>query len=67
MHRDPPVGELADAATLALLLALADLPPHERLAFILRRVFGLPADEVAALVPPPRAGDAASPPAAGPS
>jgi DNA-directed RNA polymerase specialized sigma24 family protein len=69
MHRDPPVGELADAATLALLLALGDLPPHERLAFILQRVFGLPDHEVAALLRsggPPRAGDAPSPPRARP-
>jgi DNA-directed RNA polymerase specialized sigma24 family protein len=50
MHRDPPVGELADAATLALLLALNDLPPRERLAYILRAVFGVPDDEVAALL-----------------
>jgi DNA-directed RNA polymerase specialized sigma24 family protein len=66
MHRDPPrVGELADAATLALLLALADLQPHERLAFILDRLFGLAPDEVAALAPPPATGDAPSPPRAG--
>lgn len=65
MHRDPPLGELADAATLALLLALADLPPHERLAFILQRVFGLSDDVVVAALAPPRAGDAPSPPRAG--
>jgi DNA-directed RNA polymerase specialized sigma24 family protein len=67
MHRDHPprTGELADAATLALLLALADLPPRERLAFLLERLFGLPPAEAAALLPPPRAGDAPSPPRAG--
>jgi DNA-directed RNA polymerase specialized sigma24 family protein len=65
MHRDPSAGELADAATLALLLALEALPPRERLAFLLRRVFGLPDDEIAALLGPPRAGDAPSPPRAG--
>lgn len=62
MHRDPPVGELADAATLALLIALADLPPHERLAFILERLFGLPEHDIATRLGPPRAGDAPSPP-----
>jgi DNA-directed RNA polymerase specialized sigma24 family protein len=65
MHRDPPLGELADAATLALLLALADLPPQERLAFVLQRVFGLPDDVVAAALGPPLTGDAPSPPRAG--
>jgi DNA-directed RNA polymerase specialized sigma24 family protein len=68
MHRDPPAGELADAATLALLLALDALPPRERLAFVLRRVFGLPEAEIAVLLAggdPPIAGDAPSPPRAG--
>jgi DNA-directed RNA polymerase specialized sigma24 family protein len=68
MHRDHPprAGELADTATLALLLALAELPPHERLAFLLERLFGLPPGDVQSLLPPPRTGDAASPPRAGP-
>jgi len=69
MHRDDSL--LADAVVLALLVALDALEAEERLALILRRVFGVPEAEIPALlgaasVPPPGAGDAASPPRARP-
>jgi DNA-directed RNA polymerase specialized sigma24 family protein len=67
MHRDDSL--LADAVVLALLAALGALDREERLALILRRVFGVPEHEIAALLDrgaggPPRAGDAPSPPRA---
>ncbi len=41
---------LADSASLALLVALEKLEPAERLAFVLRQVFGLPFEEIAPIV-----------------
>ncbi len=42
--------ELADSVGLALLVVLGTLSPHERLALVLHDLFGLPFDEVAAMV-----------------
>ncbi|MGW6277706.1 sigma factor-like helix-turn-helix DNA-binding protein [Kribbella sp. NPDC055071] len=44
------MDELADAVGTALLLALASLDPAEQLAFVLHDVFGLPYDEIAAII-----------------
>ena len=42
--------ELADSVGLALLVVLERLSPAERLAFVLHDTFGLPFDEIAAIV-----------------
>jgi RNA polymerase sigma-70 factor (ECF subfamily) len=41
---------LADSVGLALLVVLDALPPAERLAFVLHDMFGLPFEEIAAMV-----------------
>ena len=41
---------LADSVGLALLIVLETLPPAERLAFVLHDVFGLPFEEIGAVV-----------------
>src|SRR5204862_2680878 len=41
---------LADSVGLALLVVLETLSPPERLAFVLHDVFGVPFDEIAAIV-----------------
>jgi RNA polymerase sigma factor (sigma-70 family) len=41
---------LADSVGLALLVVLETLPPAERLAFVLHDMFGVPFDEIAAIV-----------------
>jgi RNA polymerase sigma-70 factor (ECF subfamily) len=56
MHRDDTL--LADAVVLALLVALDAHAPEERLAFLLRGLFGLPDAEIAALL---GAGEAGAP------
>ncbi len=38
---------VADAVGLALLVVLDELPPHERLGFVLHDVFGVPFAEIA--------------------
>ncbi len=42
--------ELADSVSTAMLLVLETLPPTERAVFVLREVFDLPYDEIAAAV-----------------
>jgi RNA polymerase sigma factor (sigma-70 family) len=41
---------LADSVGLALLVVLETLAPHERLAFVLHDMFGVPFDEIAPIV-----------------
>src|SRR4029453_14644062 len=41
---------LADSVGLALFLVLETLSPHERLAFVLHDIFGVPFDEIAPIV-----------------
>jgi RNA polymerase sigma-70 factor (ECF subfamily) len=43
-------AELADGVGLALLVVLETLAPRERLAFVLHDMFGVPFDEIAAIV-----------------
>jgi RNA polymerase sigma factor (sigma-70 family) len=45
---------LADSVGLALLVVLETLTPAERLAFVLHDMFGVPFDEIAPIVGPPR-------------
>src|SRR5205823_12533372 len=49
--RDPEQEALlADSVGVALLVVLDRLPPAERLAFVLHDMFGVPFDEIAAMV-----------------
>lgn len=49
-HQPEEQALLADSVGLALLVVLDTLYPHERLAFVLHDVFGLPFDEIAPMI-----------------